>query len=137
MKTSKARYIIIMAAVALACVTAVTACYGRGSSNEKESTTSWSGCIETEGLDGAVDGYGGPVPLAVYVNEGVVDSVVALPNSETPGVYRRVVAGGLLDVWNGLTVDEALNLPVDGITGATYTSRAIIGNVRLALEQVE
>ena len=41
--------------------------------------------------------------------------------------------GGLLEQWNGKTVDEALAAQVDVVAGATYSSNAVIENVRLGL----
>ena len=41
--------------------------------------------------------------------------------------------GGMLDRWNGMTVDDALNAKVDVVAGATFSSNAIIENVRLGL----
>lgn len=77
-----------------------------------------------------ITGYGGPVPLEIYVSDGRIDSIRPLPNSETPGFFAEMVAGGLLRAWDGLTLEEAARLDVDAVSGATYSSRAVIGNVR-------
>ena len=78
-------------------------------------------------------GYAGTTPLFVYVDkEGKVQSVAPAANEETPGFFRRA-AKGILDKWNGLSVEEALNLDVDVVSGATYTSKSLISNVRSVL----
>ncbi len=86
--------------------------------------------INTTTLGKDISGYAGPVPVEIYVTDGVIDSVVPLPNSETPKFFRRLEAGGLTTAWNGKTLSEAATMPVDGITGATYSSNAFISNVR-------
>lgn len=92
-----------------------------------------AGTINTSGL-GAVAGYAGPVPLQIYVSNGVVDSVVALPNVETPDFFRR--AEEILHKWDGLTIEEAAQLHVDAVSGATYSSNAIIDNVQRGLKEL-
>ena len=40
----------------------------------------------------------------------------------------------LLDKWNGMKVKDAKNMKVDAVTGATYSSKAVIENVQLGLD---
>ncbi|MDE7466834.1 MAG: FMN-binding protein [Muribaculaceae bacterium] len=87
--------------------------------------------IHTATLAGTINGYAGPVPLDITVRDGRIAGVTALENVETPSFFRR--ASGLLTSWDGLTVAEALDAPVDGVSGATYSSSAIINNVRAGL----
>lgn len=77
-----------------------------------------------------VAGYAGPVPVEITVTDGVIDSVHPLENSETPGFFNRVIESGLLQRWNGMSVDSVQYAEVDGVTGATYSSNALIENVR-------
>lgn len=86
--------------------------------------------INTTDLVKDVSGYGGPVPVEIFVSKGVIDSVRSLPNSETPEFFSKLAAGGLTKVWNGKTLAEAAEVEVDGISGATYSSSAFIANVR-------
>lgn len=44
-------------------------------------------------------GYAGPVPLDIYVKDGVVTDIKALPNAETPGFFMR--AETMLEQWKG------------------------------------
>ena len=59
--------------------------------------------------------------------------VEALKNQETPKYFAKVKKG-ILDKWNGLKVNDAQKLKVDGITGATFSSEAVIQNVQAGLE---
>lgn len=86
--------------------------------------------VNTSELCKDVAGYAGPVPLEITVTDGVIDSVHALENSETPGFFHRVTESGFLQRWNGMSLDSAQTMEVDGVTGATYSSRAVIENVR-------
>ena len=88
--------------------------------------------VDTRLLAKDVQGYGGPVPLRIHVSKsGVVDSIVAEPNAETPDFFNH--ASTLFGQWQGKTVDEAAAMEVDGVTGATFSSRAIITNVQRGL----
>ena len=79
-----------------------------------------------------VQGFGGAVPLRIHISkEGMVTAIEALPNAETPSFFER--AKTLFAQWQGKSVDEALNEEVDAVTGATFSSKAIIENVRRAL----
>lgn len=77
-----------------------------------------------------ITGYGGPVPLRIYITAGRIDSVSALPNSETPSFFRRLAAADLPQAWDGLSLQEAAALDVDAVSGATYSSTAYIANLR-------
>lgn len=88
--------------------------------------------INTTQLGKDVLGYGGPVPLEIYIKDGKVQKVIALNNSESEDFFAE--ASKLLTYWNGRTTKEALTMKVDGVSGATYSSRAIITNMRLGLQ---
>ena len=89
--------------------------------------------INTTTLSADVKGYMGPTPLLITVKDDVVVKVEALENTETPGFFKRMTDGGLLERWNGMKVSDALALDVDVVTGATFSSNAVIQNVRLGL----
>ena len=40
----------------------------------------------------------------------------------------------MLSAWNGKTIDQAQQLKVDAVSGATFSSRGIIGNVERGLQ---
>ena len=90
--------------------------------------------INTTSLAGDITGYGGKVPLEITVDNGVIKDVKPLDNSETPEFFEK--ASTLLDRWKGKTVEEAADMKVDAISGATMSSDAIIANMQRGLEFV-
>lgn len=99
----------------------------------KQAAEADSCAINTSGLS-AVPGYAGRVPLKIYISHGIIDSVVALPNAETPDFFNKA-ADALLHKWDGLTVQQAADLHVDVVSGATFSSRAIIDNMQRGLKE--
>lgn len=93
--------------------------------------------IKTTSLASDVRGYVGPTPVEITIIDGIVKEVKALTNQETPAFFEMVVNSGLLNKWNGKTVEEAKSLHVDAVSGATFTSNALIENVRRGLEKAE
>lgn len=91
--------------------------------------------INTTDLCKDVIGYDGPTPLVIKVVNGVVASVEALPNTESPSYFDRVIKGGLLKAVVGKKVDEAAKMKLDAISGATYSSEAVIENLRAGLQK--
>lgn len=89
--------------------------------------------VNTSTLAQDVSGYGGPVPLHVYVSKGRVDSVAAMPNAETPGFFKRVEKAGLLKAWDGKTLAEAAEITPDAVSGATFSSNAVIANAKAGI----
>lgn len=80
-----------------------------------------------------VQGFAGPTPLYIYIGaDGKVRGVVAADNSETPDFFRRAWEG-LADKWNGQPAASAAGLQVDAVTGATFSSKAVIANVQAGL----
>lgn len=88
--------------------------------------------VNTTTIGKDVKGYIGPTPLKIYIQKNKVQKIEALKNQETPKYFAKVKRQ-LLDKWNGKTVNEAMKMKVDGVTGATYSSEAVIKNVRLGL----
>lgn len=85
-----------------------------------------------------ISGYMGTVPLLIALDaEGRVCRVVPLENNETPAFFAMVTSSGLLEVWNGKGLAEAVAAEVDAVSGATYSSRAIIQGVRSRLAAVD
>lgn len=88
--------------------------------------------LNTTELGKDIVGYGGTVPLEITLHEGKVENIRALANSETPGFFKE--ASVLLSKWNGQTVEDAQKMKVDAVSGATFSSKAIIGNVQRGLQ---
>ncbi len=91
--------------------------------------------INTTNLGKDIYGYGGRVPLEITLKNGIVTNVKALKNSETSDFFSE--ASQLLSKWNGKTPEEALKMKTDGISGATFSSRAIIGNMKVAMQYAD
>ena len=89
--------------------------------------------INTTELGKNVEGYNGPTPLKIYINNNKVEKIEALNSFETPKYYVKVKKA-LLEKWNGLKIKEAKALKVDAVTGATFSSEAVIKNVQLGLD---
>ena len=89
--------------------------------------------IDTTELGKDVEGYQGTTPLKVYIMKDKVEKIEFMKSTETPKYYAKVKKA-LLEKWNGLKVKDAKAQQVDAVTGATYSSEAVIENVRLALD---
>ena len=89
--------------------------------------------INTTELGKNIEGYNGPTPLKVYINKNKVEKIEFLKSMESPKYYAKVKKA-LIDKWNNLKVNDAKKLQVDAVTGATYSSEAVIKNVQLALD---
>lgn len=84
-----------------------------------------------------IRGFSGPVPIQIEVSaKGHIISITALPNDETPRFFERVTRAALTDTFVGMSVRQALasEMP-DAVSGATYSSKALIANMRQAFEQ--
>ena len=89
--------------------------------------------VNTTELSKDVKGYIGPTPLLITIEKDKIVKIEALENSETPRFFKRMVDDGMLERWNGMNVDEALDANVDAVAGATFSSNAVIENVRIGL----
>lgn len=89
--------------------------------------------INTTELGKDVEGYQGTTPLKVYIKNNKVEKIEFLKSTETPKYYVKVKKA-LQEKWNGKKVKEAKTMQVDVVTGATYSSEAVIENVRRALD---
>lgn len=87
--------------------------------------------VNTKPLAKDVQGYGGPVPLKIHIKDGRVAAVEVEPNAESPDFFNR--AKELLSHWQNKSVDEALAEEVDAVSGATFSSKAIIANMQRGL----
>ncbi len=89
--------------------------------------------VNTTTLAEDIEGYAGPTPLKIYIKGSKIEKIEALKNLETPK-YFALIKRDLLSKWNGLAVKKAATQKVDIVTGATYTSEAVIENVRRGLD---
>ena len=89
--------------------------------------------VNTTTIAKDVEGYNGPVPVKIYIKKNKVEKIEVLKNQEGPK-YMAKVKKALLNAWDGLTVKKAQATQPDAVTGATFTSKALIENVNKGLE---
>ena len=118
---------IIPFVCALVCLSVTASC--------KTPKTPKSFVVNTEQLGKEVMGYAGTTPVEITVTDGKIEKIVALPNSETPGFFQRVQESPIFTALNGKTVKEASEVKLDAVSGATYSSKAVIENIRLGLQE--
>lgn len=90
--------------------------------------------IVTTSIADGVTGFAGKVPVVLALNtEGKIIGLRLLENQESPGFIKRIARKGFFDSWNDKTPEEALELQVEAVSGATLSSEAVKENVRRAL----
>lgn len=77
-------------------------------------------------------GLNSKTPIKIYIKGNKITKIESLPNQETPAVFAN--AERLLKKFIGKSVDEASTMKVDGVSGATYSSKALIQNVKGGLK---
>lgn len=88
--------------------------------------------VNTTTLAKDVRGFKGATPLKIYIKKNKVVKVETLKNQETPQYFNKAKA--LLSKYEGQTVSKAAKLKVDGVTGATFSSKALIKNMQAGLD---
>ncbi|MBQ6243750.1 MAG: FMN-binding protein [Bacteroidales bacterium] len=91
--------------------------------------------VNTEKLGKSVLGFAGTTPVEIYVVDGRIDKVVPLKNNETPEYFQKVLDSPIFSALKGKTVKEASEVQLDAVSGATWSSKAVIENIRLGLKQ--
>ena len=85
--------------------------------------------INTTTLGKDVKGFRSNTPLSIHIKKGKIVDIKPLANQETPKFFNKVKQG-LLNKWNGMKVSKAASVQVDGVTGATFSSKAVKENVK-------
>ena len=88
--------------------------------------------VITTSLTKDVKGFKGATPVKIFIKKNKVIKVEALPNRETPKFFARLK--DLLTSWDGKTVSKASKTEPDAVSGATYSSNAVIKNVQAGLK---
>nr|MBP7472750.1 FMN-binding protein [Prevotella sp.] len=88
--------------------------------------------INTTSLDKNVRGFRGATPVKIYVKGNKIERIEALKNQETPKFFAK--AKQILNSFNGISVSKASKMNVDGVTGATFSSKALKENIKLGLD---
>lgn len=80
-----------------------------------------------------VQGFAGPTPLYIYIApNGEIVQVASGENAETPSFLKRAFTG-TVPQWYGKDAHDGAGLEVDAVSGATYTSKALIANMQSSL----
>ncbi len=85
------------------------------------------------------NGYGGPMKALVVVDDlGTISNIRIIEHRETPSWYRKVMAEKYTEKLQNKSYKDRFELgtDVDGVSGATYTSRAIAEAVGKAARHV-
>lgn len=86
-------------------------------------------------LEGKGKGFGGLIGVMVGVSkEGTLLDIGITSHSETPGIGSKVGETSFTEKFKGLTTDREVK--VDGISGATYSSKGVMSAVTQALGYV-
>lgn len=84
--------------------------------------------VNTTTLTKNVRGYRGATPVKIYISGNKITKIETLPNRESPQYFAR--AKKLLAKYEGKSVKKAATMKVDAVTGATFSSKALIKNVQ-------
>lgn len=128
----KKNLVAIMTAIALCCLLAV-AQDNKGKDTSKRVLAGGLVSINTTTLCPDVEGFNGPTPLDIRIKNDTIRDIIALGNEESPEYFNE--ASKLLKKWIGLTPAKGLDLEVDAVSGATFSSEALIANVRAGLKR--
>ena len=90
--------------------------------------------ITTVEIGHEIKAYGGRLPLNVTFKDDVIKKVEILENKETPDYLERVERE-MLPKFTDLPITEIDN--IDGVSGATFTSKALRRNIKVAAEYYE
>ena len=82
-------------------------------------------------------GYGGEVKVTLSVKDGKIDALTAEGNTETPGIGQKAIIQYNETVFSGLAGTSVTQADphLDAVSGATYTSQAVIAGYQEVLEE--
>lgn len=83
-------------------------------------------------------GYNNTTPIMIITDKNmIIRKVALLSNYETPSYVKRLEDNGFFKLWNGLKLDRASNIELDGFTGATMTADAVAENLKYLIENAK
>ena len=88
--------------------------------------------INTTSITKDIIGYQGTTPVKIYIEGKKVTKISPLRNKETPKYFQQ--AKKVLGEFEGKSISKASKMKVDGVTGATMSSEALVKNVKKGLE---
>lgn len=90
--------------------------------------------LYTEEFCKDIVGFNDIIPLEINMIDGRIASIEILDNAETPRFLEKVTDDNLVEKFYGLTPKEAVDLEIDAVNGATFSSNAIIKSVKTRME---
>ena len=132
MKTIKILNYIFVAALGFFAVM-----FGISRFGHKQAQFSGNTTLYTEEYCQDIIGFNGVIPLEIKMKGGKIANINILDNQETPRFLQKVTDAKLVENFYGLTPKEAINLEIDAVSGATYSSNAIIKSVKTRMEIYE
>lgn len=93
--------------------------------------------LYTEEFCKDIVGFNDIIPLEINMVDGKIANINILDNNETPRFLQKVTDAQLVENFYGLTPNEAVNLDIDAVSGATYSSNAIIKSVKTRMAVYE
>lgn len=90
--------------------------------------------INTSEIGKDIMGYRSTTPVEIIVADGKITKIKPLPNNETPEFIGAVRNSDLFETLDGKTLQEAAGTHIDAVSGATYTSNAVIANIKTGVD---
>ncbi len=87
--------------------------------------------ISSVGVADSVYGFEGRTPIEIEMKGDTIYQIRILSNEESPEHMDILYNGDLDKKWDGMTLREASEAEVDIVSGATFSSSAIIRSVRI------
>ena len=91
--------------------------------------------VNTTVIGKNIEGYAGPTPVKIYIENNKVVKIETLRTPDGPKYVAK--AKKVFEAFIGLPVKKAKKAKVDAVTGATFTSEALVKNVQKGLEYYE
>lgn len=108
--------------------------FGINRLGNKQSQFAGDTTLYTEEYCQDIIGFNDIIPLEINMINGKIANINILDNKETPRFLQKVTDAKLVENFYGLTPKEAINLEIDAVSGATYSSNAIIQSVKTRME---
>lgn len=125
----KKRIFILAALLSMEMTGSMTATTKSSHSEVMTKEADGSYIISTTTLGKDVKGFRGNTPLSIRIKKGKIVEIKPLANQETPKFFNKVKQD-LLNKWNGMKASKTATFQVDGVTGATFSSKAVKENVK-------
>lgn len=106
---------------------------GKNDTKQADTTVYADTTLYTEELCKDIIGYNSNIPLEINVEDNKISHIKILDNQETPIFFQKVTDAGLVEKFYGLTPKEAVDLKIDAVSGATFSSNAIIKSVKKSM----